>query len=1060
MTINPVATAAGTIVITIQGTSTATYGAANDYTTTPAGPTTITIPVALGDASASFDVVVNDDAITETDEVIIFKITAATGGIALGATLIHTLTITDNDAVPTVNFTTVDPIVLENVGTQTFNLSFTPTTHAAGSMTIQVVDGPGSVYGTDYTTTPAVVGGVITVSFLANAATASFSVGVINDLLPESSELVTFTVTGVPTGFAIGTADKSVLTIGDNDSPSAVLSSGDLLVVGVNANDNSCSSSLYDEVSFFCFKEITYGTEIIITDNGYERCNTGGGTWGNQEGAVKMTRTGPGIPAGQVVTFRFTSAIGSGQVVSLFPDASWTCTVVGTAAGAPFASTLALNTGGEQLFFLQGTWNPGTYSGTYQNNATFSGTVLFAFNTKPTAPKWVQACDNQTSNLPPGVECFSMAPTSAADYNKYKGPLTLASQRDWIIRVGDIANWAAPSGCSAYHALLPDWHAAPILPIITGGMTAGLWRGAKNTDWFECKNWDDARVPTATTDVVINQDATRACDIGIVGGVSPAGTAYCASVLQTSNTTAVPYLILRDNSTLNIYGRLRIQHTAGTGLLYTSLYPGATLNVDSVNISGSTPSAITEAALNVKFLGTVANVSGNLVIGDGGYFDMKNALGTSGTLNLGGNFINKQDQTHFLETYGQFNVTGAGAQSLTTSTGTENFYNLRLNKPSGDLTVNNPVKVQNSVDFLSGHVFTSAANLLTFVSGVAATNMSNASYVNGPVERLGSAALLTFPVGKLGYYRPISLVNMANATSITGFIGEYFNSSTFADIGSAHQPVLDHVSDCEYWTMNRNGVGSPNARIQLTWEDPVSCGVTLVEDLRTAYWDEVGGLWIDKGSLNATPLALSGSIETTNVESAFPAVNNYWTLASLSRQNPLPIELLSFTALANGDRVDLAWATASEKDNDHFNVERSADAVTFEPISQVSGAGNSQGVLHYTDVDRQPLPGLSYYRLRQTDFNGTATVSPAVPVFFNRTNIGLTVLYGGNGLVVAHDFAPGSHLEVLDLAGRMVAQGMVSGEGLMPVPTEALAHGAYVLRLFDASRSESTRFAW
>ncbi|MBK9420202.1 MAG: hypothetical protein IPN44_04020 [Flavobacteriales bacterium] len=60
--------------------------------------------------------------------------------------------------------------------------------------------------------------------------------------------------------------------------------------------------------------------------------------------------------------------------------------------------------------------------------------------------------------------------------------------------------------------------------------------------------------------------------------------------------------------------------------------------------------------MNVKFLGTVANVSGDLVIGDGGFFDMKNTSGNSGTLNLGGNFINKQDQSHFLETFGQFNV--------------------------------------------------------------------------------------------------------------------------------------------------------------------------------------------------------------------------------------------------------------------------------------------------------------------------------------------------------------------------------------------------------------------
>ncbi|MBK9420201.1 MAG: hypothetical protein IPN44_04015 [Flavobacteriales bacterium] len=187
------------------------------------------------------------------------------------------------------------------------------------------------------------------------------------------------------------------------------------------------------------------------------------------------------------------------------------------------------------------------------------------------------------------MECFSLAKAVSKDYYKYTGPRTAATQRDWIIRIDNVSDWTAYDDCLGYNTGLPDWKKAPILPIIAGAMVNGLWRGAVNTDWFECKNWDDARVPTAITNVVINQDATRACDIGIAGGISPAGTAYCASVLQTSNTAAVPYLILRDNSVLNIYGRLKIQHTAGTGLLYTSLYPGAQLNVDSVNISGSTP---------------------------------------------------------------------------------------------------------------------------------------------------------------------------------------------------------------------------------------------------------------------------------------------------------------------------------------------------------------------------------------------------------------------------------------------------------------------------------------
>ncbi|MCC6840214.1 MAG: hypothetical protein IT230_08660 [Flavobacteriales bacterium] len=91
--------------------------------------------------------------------------------------------------------------------------------------------------------------------------------------------------------------------------------------------------------------------------------------------------------------------------------------------------------------------------------------------------------------------------------------------------------------------------------------------------------------------------------------------------------------------------------------------------------------------------------------------------------------------------------------------------------------------------------------------------------------------------------------------------------------------------------------------------------------------------------------------------------------------SPLPITLVEFGATANAGTVLLEWATASEKDNAFFTVERSADAETFEAVLQLPGAGNSSAILHYSAIDRDPLPGLSYYRLRQTDLNGTTTVS-------------------------------------------------------------------------------------
>jgi hypothetical protein len=89
-----------------------------------------------------------------------------------------------------------------------------------------------------------------------------------------------------------------------------------------------------------------------------------------------------------------------------------------------------------------------------------------------------------------------------------------------------------------------------------------------------------------------------------------------------------------------------------------------------------------------------------------------------------------------------------------------------------------------------------------------------------------------------------------------------------------------------------------------------------------------------------------------------------------SPSSPLPVELLDFTAEIKNRTVDLTWQTASEHNNDFFTVERSSDGFNFEPIAYVDGAGNSTTLLNYSEVDLQPLDGVSYYRLKQTDFDG------------------------------------------------------------------------------------------
>ena len=92
---------------------------------------------------------------------------------------------------------------------------------------------------------------------------------------------------------------------------------------------------------------------------------------------------------------------------------------------------------------------------------------------------------------------------------------------------------------------------------------------------------------------------------------------------------------------------------------------------------------------------------------------------------------------------------------------------------------------------------------------------------------------------------------------------------------------------------------------------------------------------------------------------------------------PLPIELLDFQAIANQmKQVDLYWATATEINNDYFTIERSRDGFDFEAIEEVDGAGTTfHKSKRIEPLIKIPFIGTSYYRLKQTDFDGTFSYS-------------------------------------------------------------------------------------
>ena len=144
---------------------------------------------------------------------------------------------------------------------------------------------------------------------------------------------------------------------------------------------------------------------------------------------------------------------------------------------------------------------------------------------------------------------------------------------------------------------------------------------------------------------------------------------------------------------------------------------------------------------------------------------------------------------------------------------------------------------------------------------------------------------------------------------------------------------------------------------------------------------------------------------------------------------PLPVELISFDGTVTDNGVELAWSTASEQNNSHFEVERSAEGSAFEQVGKVDGHGNSNTRISYSYTDGAPLPGQSYYRLKQVDENGQYEYSKVIAVTMADNGAeGLQVTLAPNPcqngdcqLRVRHATdATETRLELADLAGRVL----------------------------------------
>lgn len=177
----------------------------------------------------------------------------------------------------------------------------------------------------------------------------------------------------------------------------------------------------------------------------------------------------------------------------------------------------------------------------------------------------------------------------------------------------------------------------------------------------------------------------------------------------------------------------------------------------------------------------------------------------------------------------------------------------------------------------------------------------------------------------------------------------------------------------------------------------------------------------------------------------------------------LPVTLLSFTGEQQGKSNLLKWATSSQLNTSHFELERSSNANAYTKINTVAGAGNSTTSHKYSYVDEQPLAGNNFYRLKMVDADGKFEYSNVVLLRVLNNDVLLSVYPNpaANKLNIAISSTENIaqiRLYVFDNGGKMVAQQSVANNNTISLDVSRYAAGVYVLKLWYNGKEETIRF--
>lgn len=565
--------------------------------------------------------------------------------------------------------------------------------------------------------------------------------------------------------------------------------------------------------------------------------------------------------------------------------------------------------------------------------------------------------------------------------------------------------------------------AVAFFAISTISAATKTWTGATSTNWSTASNWSSSGVPGSGDDVIIPSNLTTypvlTANVSIRNFTMNGGTTATSGF----NFTVSNNLIINDGV-----------FNSGT----------STISSDDIEIN------------NGEFIlqGNRLNLGNDLII-DGGLLTVTGAdleidddiFLISGILDLNNyDFIVNDNYTYeggFVQDPGDFIIN-----------------DLIINfSGAHDLGIN--LRILGSMTFNNGILNTNEEHYITFDYNATVSGADNQSHINGPVRkemRNGSMSTFAFPIGNGSVYAPLSISDFAQGRNEDYFTAQYFygrHPEAGANFGSG----LNHVSQAEYWILDRgatSGTATTDADVTLSYNESTRSGIVFTgSHLRVARWD--GSQWVNHGGSGSSSSA--GTVTSSSRVTSFSP----FTIGSTNSLSPLPVVLLDFSAKAQENQVSINWSTSSEINNDYFNVEKSLDGINWVVIGRVESIGNSETITNYSLVDNNPVSGVQYYRLKQTDINGTYTYSAKVPVNYGGKVIATVSVFPNPASDVLNvELSNGEQSEIKFTIYNSVGQNVmeVAGNGNMTkINISNLEAGIYILEIVQDGVSSRSRFA-